>query len=121
MTGLQTFRHIVFPQVFRVIYAPLGNQFIQIVLGSSLASVVAARSKGWVVPTAAYTLASLVAFDRVNEHVHFSSDVFAGAVFGTVVGRYIVHKHEREAVGEPTKTSLDIVPIRNGLAARLTF
>ncbi|HKB70030.1 MAG TPA: phosphatase PAP2 family protein [Thermoanaerobaculia bacterium] len=87
----------------------------------ALASVVAARSKGWVVPTAAYTLASLVAFDRVNEHVHFSSDVFAGAVFGTVVGRYIVHKHEREAVGEPTKTSLDIVPIRNGLAARLTF
>lgn len=41
MTGLQTARYIVFPQVIRVIYAPLGNQFIQIVLGSSLASVVA--------------------------------------------------------------------------------
>ena len=88
----------------------------------AIASVVAARSKGWVVPTLAYTLASVVAFDRVNDHVHFASDVFAGAAFGTVVGRYIVHKHEREATGEPGKrTSLDVVPIRNGLAARLTF
>ncbi len=87
----------------------------------ALASVVAARSNGWVVPTAAYTLASIVAFDRVNDRVHFASDVFAGAVFGTVVGKYIVHKHEREAVGAPEKTSLDVVPIRNGLAARLSF
>jgi His/Glu/Gln/Arg/opine family amino acid ABC transporter permease subunit len=41
MSGFQTFRHVVFPQVFRIIYAPLGNQFVQVVLGSSLASVVA--------------------------------------------------------------------------------
>jgi membrane-associated phospholipid phosphatase len=87
----------------------------------ALASVVAARSKGWVIPTAAYTLASIVAFDRVNDHVHFASDVFAGAVFGTVVGKFIVHKHEREAVGEPARASLDIVPIPNGLAARIGF
>jgi membrane-associated phospholipid phosphatase len=87
----------------------------------ALASVVAARSKGWVVPTVAYTLASVVAFDRVNDRVHFASDVFAGAVFGTVVGKYIVHKHDREAVGEPVKTSFDVVPIRNGLAARIAF
>jgi len=87
----------------------------------AIASVVAARSKGWVVPTLAYTAASLVAFDRVNDRVHFASDVFAGAVFGTVAGRFLVHKHDREAVGEPSKTRLDIVPIRNGLAARLAF
>lgn len=87
----------------------------------AIASVVAAKSKGWVVPTLSYTLATVVAFDRVNDRVHFASDVFAGAVFGTVVGRYIVHKHEREAVGEPTRTSLDVVPIRNGLAMRIAF
>jgi len=87
----------------------------------AIASVVAARSRGWVVPTVAYTLASLVAYDRLNDHVHFASDVFAGAVFGTVVGKYIVHKHEREAVGAPETSSLDVVPIRNGLAARLSF
>jgi polar amino acid transport system permease protein len=41
MTTWQTLRHIVFPQVFRTIYAPLGNQFIAVILASSLASVIA--------------------------------------------------------------------------------
>jgi His/Glu/Gln/Arg/opine family amino acid ABC transporter permease subunit len=40
MTGLQLYRYVVFPQVFRIIYAPLGNLIIGIVLGSSLASVI---------------------------------------------------------------------------------
>jgi His/Glu/Gln/Arg/opine family amino acid ABC transporter permease subunit len=40
MTAAQLYRHIVFPQVFRIIYAPLGNLFIGIVIGSSLASVI---------------------------------------------------------------------------------
>lgn len=41
MTGAQTYRYIVLPQVFRTIYAPLGNQFIAVILASSLASAVA--------------------------------------------------------------------------------
>lgn len=41
MTALQMFRHVIFPQVFRTIYAPLGNQVIAVILASSLASVVA--------------------------------------------------------------------------------
>ena len=40
MTGIQLYRYVVFPQVFRIIYAPLGNLIIGIVLGSSLASVI---------------------------------------------------------------------------------
>jgi polar amino acid transport system permease protein len=40
MTTWAMFRHVVFPQVFRTIYAPLGNQFIAVVLASSLACVV---------------------------------------------------------------------------------
>ena len=40
-TTLQSFRHIVIPQVFRTIYAPLGNQIIAVILASSLASVIA--------------------------------------------------------------------------------
>jgi His/Glu/Gln/Arg/opine family amino acid ABC transporter permease subunit len=40
MTAVQLYRYIVFPQVFRIIYAPLGNLFIGIVIGSSLASVI---------------------------------------------------------------------------------
>lgn len=37
----QTFRYIIFPQVFRTIYAPLGNQIVAVILASSLASAVA--------------------------------------------------------------------------------
>jgi His/Glu/Gln/Arg/opine family amino acid ABC transporter permease subunit len=40
-TALQGFRHVVFPQVFRTVYAPLGNQVIAVILASSLASAVA--------------------------------------------------------------------------------
>lgn len=40
-TTVQSFHHIVFPQVFRTIYAPLGNQVIAVILASSLASAVA--------------------------------------------------------------------------------
>jgi His/Glu/Gln/Arg/opine family amino acid ABC transporter permease subunit len=40
MTAVQLYRYIVFPQVFRIVYAPLGNLFIGIVIGSSLASVI---------------------------------------------------------------------------------
>jgi His/Glu/Gln/Arg/opine family amino acid ABC transporter permease subunit len=41
MTVWQMFRTIIFPQVFRTIYAPLGNQVIAVILASSLASAVA--------------------------------------------------------------------------------
>jgi len=41
MTNGQILRHVVLPQVFRTIYAPLGNQLINIILGSSLTSAIA--------------------------------------------------------------------------------
>lgn len=40
-TSLQLYRHIVMPQVFRTIYISLGNQFISVILASSLASTIA--------------------------------------------------------------------------------
>ncbi|MGQ3210779.1 amino acid ABC transporter permease [Shinella sp.] len=40
MTRIQSFRHLVFPQVLQVIYAPLGNQVIATVLGSAFASAI---------------------------------------------------------------------------------
>ena len=39
-TATQAFRHVVFPQVLRTVYAPLGNQVIAVILASSLASAV---------------------------------------------------------------------------------
>ena len=40
MTQLQMFRYVIFPQVIRIVYPPMGNQFIAIVIGSSLAAVI---------------------------------------------------------------------------------
>jgi hypothetical protein len=59
----------------------------------ALASAIAGHSKGWVIPTVAYTVASSVAFSRMNDNVHWASDVFAGAVIGTATGKLIVHRH----------------------------
>jgi ABC-type amino acid transport system permease subunit len=41
MSYPQRMRHVIFPQAFRVIYPPLTNQFIGIILFSSLVSVIA--------------------------------------------------------------------------------
>jgi membrane-associated phospholipid phosphatase len=83
----------------------------------AVASVIAMRSPGWVLPTIAYTAATLVAFDRVNDRVHFASDVAAGAVLGTAIGRFLVARHRRARA--ESKTTLEIVPIKGGLAARI--
>jgi polar amino acid transport system permease protein len=39
LNGWQRFRHVVFPQAFRTILPPLGNDFIAMVKDSSLVSV----------------------------------------------------------------------------------
>jgi membrane-associated phospholipid phosphatase len=86
----------------------------------AVASVIAMRTDGWIVPTVAYTLATMVAFDRVNDRAHFVGDVFAGAAIGVSVGRFIVGRHEKE---EAAKAALhvEILPIRNGIGARVVF
>jgi polar amino acid transport system permease protein len=40
MTQLQLFRHVILPQVVRIVYTPIGNQFIAIIIGSSLSAVI---------------------------------------------------------------------------------
>ncbi len=89
----------------------------------AVASVIAMRSPGWVVPTIAYTLASIVAFDRVNDREHFASDVIGGAFFATATGRFIVNRHRRAAAGpeQQPALALEVVPIRDGLALRARF
>jgi membrane-associated phospholipid phosphatase len=84
----------------------------------AVASVIAARSSGWVVPVIAYAGAALVAFDRVNDHAHFPSDVVAGAAIGTAVGRFIVHRHENAAETPRAEISLRAIPHGLGLVAR---
>jgi membrane-associated phospholipid phosphatase len=84
----------------------------------AVASVFAAHSEGWVVPAIAYTLATGVAVSRVNDNVHFTSDVIAGAAIGTAIGRSIVVRHRRAArKGENTPAAeWAIVPARGGVA-----
>ncbi len=75
------------------------------------------RSSGRLVPTLAYTVAT------VNDRVHFASDAVAGAIVGTVTGRFLVARHRRQAADRPVRVEIEIeiAPIRNGLQARLRF
>jgi membrane-associated phospholipid phosphatase len=59
------------------------------------ATAIAAHSNGWIVPTIVYTLATGVAFSRVNDRAHFPSDVVAGALIGRAVARGLVAHHMR--------------------------
>jgi hypothetical protein len=86
----------------------------------TVASVIAARSSGWVVPTLAYTVASLVAYDRLNDRAHFPSDVVAGAALGISVGRFVVHRHQPREAAAP-KVELQIVPIHDGASVVARF
>jgi membrane-associated phospholipid phosphatase len=84
----------------------------------AVASVFAAHSDGWVVPAIAYTLATGVAASRVNDNVHFTSDVVAGAAIGTAIGRSLVARHRRAATksGDAPGIVWAIIPSRGGVA-----
>lgn len=80
----------------------------------AVASVFAARSRGWVVPVIAYALASGVGLARMNDRAHFASDVVAGAFIGTAIGHSIVRRHAPD--GEKS-VSWNLVPVavRHGM------
>jgi hypothetical protein len=59
----------------------------------AFATAVAGHYDGWIVPTIVYTVASGVAVSRVNDHVHFPSDVVAGALIGHAVAKGILSRH----------------------------
>jgi membrane-associated phospholipid phosphatase len=83
------------------------------------AQVMGSRSR-WLPAAVPHTLATIVSFDRANDRVHFVGDVFAGAAVGVSVGRFVVGRHEPE---EAAKAALhvEILPIRDGIGARLAF
>jgi membrane-associated phospholipid phosphatase len=84
----------------------------------AVASVFAAHSRGWVVPTIAYTLASSVAVARVHDDVHFASDVIAGAAIGTAMGRSIVARHARQS---NARVTWDVFPAARGVVVHVGF
>jgi membrane-associated phospholipid phosphatase len=87
----------------------------------AVASVFAAHAKGWVVPAVAYTLASGVAASRVNDNVHYTSDVIVGAAIGTAIGRSIVyrHRHEASSPAQAGRVLWSIAPAGRGVMVEL--
>src|SRR6185436_4461161 len=61
----------------------------------TLASVIAAHYDSLWVKIAAYGTASAVGWARDNQNQHFTSDVVAGALIGTLVGNKVVHYNQR--------------------------
>jgi membrane-associated phospholipid phosphatase len=86
----------------------------------AVASVISSHSQGWIIPTTAYGLATLVAFDRVYANAHFPSDVFAGAALGTAVGHYLVARHT-SAAARPEKVGIEVFPTRGGVCAAIVI
>lgn len=61
----------------------------------AFATAIADHYRGWVIPTLVYGLAGGVSLARVNDRVHFPSDVLAGALIGRAVAKGIVSRHRR--------------------------
>ncbi|MGB8656238.1 MAG: phosphatase PAP2 family protein [Candidatus Zixiibacteriota bacterium] len=72
----------------------------------ALSSVIAAQYRSWMVRLPAYGFAMAVALGRVNNNVHFVSDVFWGGIIGTAVGRCLVKFHRKD---EPHSWSFSCV------------
>lgn len=90
----------------------------------AVASVISAHSDQVWVSISAYTLAGLVGFSRIYHDAHWSSDVAAGAVIGTAVGRGVVALNRRLRAKHPN-LHVAFTPIldedRRGLELAILF
>lgn len=81
----------------------------------AVASVIATSYDQLWVQIAAYGAASVTAYSRVWSGQHFPTDVVAGALIGTLVGRSVVHLNTKLRSGErePEKTGvrLTLLPL----------
>jgi hypothetical protein len=75
------------------------------------ATAIAGHYDTWVVPTIVYTVATGVAMSRLHDHVHWPSDVVAGALIGRAVAKGIVFRHRH----------LEVTPIVGPHEAGLMF
>jgi len=76
----------------------------------AVASVISAHSDQVWVSVTAYTIAGLVGFSRIYHNAHWTSDVTAGALIGTFVGRGVVALNDRIRSGEG-KVSVSFAPL----------
>lgn len=66
----------------------------------AVASVISAHSDQVWVSVTAYTIAGLVGFARIYHNAHWTSDVTAGALIGTFVGRGVVALNKKLRSGQ---------------------
>ncbi len=76
----------------------------------AVASVISAHSDQVWVSVTAYTIAGLVGFARIYHNAHWTSDVTAGALIGTFVGRGVVALNKKLRAGD-TKVRIAFAPI----------
>jgi len=84
-------------------------------------SVIAAEYPHLWVEIPCYGVASLVAFARMREDGHWASDVVAGALIGTTVGRAVVHLNRRLRARMNVSVAPLLSPGAQGLTIRTAF
>ena len=83
----------------------------------AVASVISSHYDSWWVQGLSYGLAGAVGYSRIEQNSHYASDVVAGAIIGTVVGRTIVKRHNR--LRKPDAFTL--TPYMDGRGSGLVF
>lgn len=76
----------------------------------AVASVISAHYDPLWVKMTAYGVAGLVGFARIDHNAHFASDVAAGALIGTAVGKAIFHFNQQKR-GQQGRTHISFVPL----------
>lgn len=83
----------------------------------AVASVIASHYRSPWVKGAVYGLAGAVGWARMENNAHYASDVVAGALIGTLIGRTVVRLHSSDRVAFEAAPSLD--PDAPGVALSL--
>jgi len=76
----------------------------------AMATVAASHADSAWVAGAAYGLAGLAAFSRVQQRNHYLSDVAMGAIIGWLTGKSVVNSNELIRLGKNKQIAVDIEP-----------
>src|SRR3989337_3347434 len=85
----------------------------------SLASVIAGHYDEWWVDALSYGIAGGVGLARIEQEAHFPSDVVAGAIIGTVVGKTIVRYNRKLHKNVTIEPAADMEGV--GLSLKIVF
>ena len=81
----------------------------------AIAGAIAAQSESPWLRGSAFTLAALVGSARVSARAHWTSDVVAGALVGTIVGYETTRRLRALRVGDAPESALRFVPLADGI------